>query len=197
MEVTKLYQPAEFKQLIQDASKLAKEKGFWDKERNLYEVVMLIVSECGEALEAHRKGKRADMSDWGAQYNGCDMLDTNERMGFETWIKDSFEDELADVIIRIADLCGGLGIEPKFLEAQNDIEDNVGENLLAITMMLCASIDFERVKVPKYRIDTEPLGLAVSMIYDLARKMNIDLDRHIKLKMQYNQGRERMHGKAY
>ena len=48
---------------------------------------MLIVSELGEAVEAHRSG----------------------RFGLER--KDTFEDELADTVIRIFDLCGGLGID--------------------------------------------------------------------------------------
>lgn len=44
-------------ELIAKAHGAAKAKGFWDKERNTSELLMLIVSECGEALEAHRKGK--------------------------------------------------------------------------------------------------------------------------------------------
>lgn len=43
-------------ELITKAHAAAKAKGFWDTERNTGELLMLIVSECGEALEAHRKG---------------------------------------------------------------------------------------------------------------------------------------------
>ena len=32
----------------------AKDKGFWDKERNMGEALMLIVTELAEALEVHR-----------------------------------------------------------------------------------------------------------------------------------------------
>ena len=64
---------------------LAKEKGFWDeKQRNKGELLMLVVSELGEALEALRKGNR-------------------QKLG-EEWRKDTFEDELADAIIRLLDL---------------------------------------------------------------------------------------------
>ncbi|MDV7400066.1 hypothetical protein RZS08_52105, partial [Arthrospira platensis SPKY1] len=31
-----------------------KAKGFWDKERNVGELLMLVTSELGEAMEAHR-----------------------------------------------------------------------------------------------------------------------------------------------
>lgn len=36
-----------------------KAKGFWDKERNVGELLMLTTSELGEAMEAHRKGRFA------------------------------------------------------------------------------------------------------------------------------------------
>ena len=65
----------------------AREKGFWEKERNVGEMLMLIVSELGEAIEAHRTDN------------------------FGIGKKDTFEDELADTAIRIFDLCGGLGID--------------------------------------------------------------------------------------
>jgi NTP pyrophosphatase (non-canonical NTP hydrolase) len=86
-----------------------KDKGFWDKERNVGEVLMLIVSELGEALEAHRKNRVAD---WDAF--------ENQNITFAVAIKDSFEDELADAVIRILDYCGGTGI---------DIQRHIAEKL--------------------------------------------------------------------
>ena len=94
------------KQLIKKCHKLAIEKGFWDKTcwwcggiskedikrcscnnnifipRNKSELLMLIVSELGEACEALRNN--------------------NDR---------NFKEEIADTFIRLADLCGGLGID--------------------------------------------------------------------------------------
>jgi NTP pyrophosphatase (non-canonical NTP hydrolase) len=61
---------------------IAKEKGFWDKERNVGEALMLIVSELAEAMEAHRKQDDAN-----------------------------FREELADTFIRLFDLCEGLGVD--------------------------------------------------------------------------------------
>lgn len=77
-----------------------KAKGFWDKERNVGEVLMLIVSEIGEACEAHRKGRKADLEAY-------DSMNAS----FAESIKDTFEDELADAVIRILDYCGGTGID--------------------------------------------------------------------------------------
>jgi len=77
------------------------EKGFWDKERNVGEMLMLVVSELGEAMEAHRKGLLTTNEDW-LLYAATDDFKSN--------IKDKFEDEIADAIIRLLDMCGGLSI---------------------------------------------------------------------------------------
>jgi len=82
-----------------------KEKGFWDNERNVGELLMLVTSELGEAMEAHRKGKFTKNEDWELyqkKYNSNEV--------FKLKIKDTFEDEIADSIIRLLDMCGGLGI---------------------------------------------------------------------------------------
>lgn len=72
---------------IEECHGVAREKGFWEKERNVGEMLMLIVSELGEAIEAHRTASHGLLK------------------------KDTFEDELADTAIRLFDLCGGLGID--------------------------------------------------------------------------------------
>ena len=98
-----------------------KEKGFWDKERNIGELLMLITSELGEAMEAHRKGKVGGMksfeSDMGyAILSLEDFTPENQNYlwivnRFETTVKDTFEDEIADAVIRLLDLSAGLGID--------------------------------------------------------------------------------------
>ena len=61
---------------------IAVEKGFWDKERNIGEALMLIVTELAEAMEAHRVQDQ-----------------------------ENFREELADAFIRLLDLCGGFKID--------------------------------------------------------------------------------------
>ena len=84
-----------------------KAKGFWDNERNVGELLMLVTSELGEAMEAHRKGRFAEF----------EKAETNVRLGgewdanFKAHIKDTFEDEIADTMIRLFDLCGGFNID--------------------------------------------------------------------------------------
>lgn len=107
-------------QLIKRAHQVAKEKGFWESERNKGELLMLIVSELAEALEALRKGHYADKSISDELYRDIEVhrfddefniMDGSWKAGFEANIKSSFEDELADVAIRLFDLCGGLGVD--------------------------------------------------------------------------------------
>lgn len=114
-----------------------KGKGFWDKGFNFGEKLMLIVSELGEAIESDRKGKIADWKEFddrmneiaeslnvGAfnSYEEADKyLDDMRVKLFERYIKDSVSDELADVIIRMMDLIGFMGV---------DIERHITEKML-------------------------------------------------------------------
>lgn len=107
----------------------AKAKGFYDNEREIGTLLMLIVSEIAEAMEADRKGYRAIKIDFVEKQEGESFVNH-----FRDKVKDTFEDELADTIIRVLDLCG---------------------------------------------------------------YMDIDIDRHVALKMRYNREREKMHGKRY
>lgn len=93
--------------MAQQVHNANRQKGFWDHNRNIGELLMLVTSELGECMEAHRKGRLASF----------EQVDENIEKGgewkanFQAHIKDSFEDELADALIRILDMCGGLGID--------------------------------------------------------------------------------------
>ena len=95
-----------FNELAQKIHKNAKEKGFWDREHNVGEKLMLVTSELSEALEADRKSKKADLQEYYKQIN----FGVDKKEAFESSIKDTFEDEIIDAIIRLFDLCGGMGI---------------------------------------------------------------------------------------
>lgn len=112
----------------------AKAKGFHDKEHNKGELLMLVVSELGEALEADRKGRWAEQTDidW-IKLGAADEVHLIKEY-FPAKIKDTFQDEIADAVIRLLD---------------------------------------------------------ISELY------GIDLEFHIKAKMEFNATRERLHGKKY
>jgi NTP pyrophosphatase (non-canonical NTP hydrolase) len=70
------------RELCAQCHAIAKEKGFWDEKRNVGEALMLVVTELAEAMEGYRHQDDAN-----------------------------FREELADALIRLFDLCGGLGID--------------------------------------------------------------------------------------
>lgn len=82
-------------ELIKQAHGNAKEKGWWDKEPSFGELIALCHTELSEALEDYRNGNPLDNV-------FCDPLNDSLR---------GVPVELADVIIRIADLCGRYGID--------------------------------------------------------------------------------------
>lgn len=107
-------------QLIKKAHQVAKDKGFWETERNVPEMLMLVVSELSEALEALRKDHYADKAVVKDLLQDLELDRTDEefvikaiefQVKFEDSVKSSFEDEIADVAIRLFDLCGGLSID--------------------------------------------------------------------------------------
>lgn len=133
----------------------AKEKGFYDNPKEIGTLLMLVVSELAEALEADRADyfcdfrKYEERKKYSFELKHKQETDVNfmtrspssiqsseeiEKEAFEIYIKNTFEDELADVIIRVLDICG---------------------------------------------------------------YFNIDIERNVLAKMEYNKTREKMHSKRY
>lgn len=74
----------DIKELAEDIYRINVANGWWEKERNDYELIALMHSELSEAIEAMRHGNPP--SDHIPEFTGV-------------------EEELADVIIRVLDLC--------------------------------------------------------------------------------------------
>ena len=97
----------ELKDYVEKCHATAREKGFWDTKRELSTMLMLIVSELGEALEADRHNKHAVEDINFESYESLEAFITD----FEEKWKDTFSDEICDTFIRLFDMCGGLGID--------------------------------------------------------------------------------------
>jgi NTP pyrophosphatase (non-canonical NTP hydrolase) len=97
----------------------AEKQGFHKKPVNLGERLMLVVSELSEALEADRKGKRWDGHITYDVGNGTLGLGTSmdvephlvKKEHYESDVRGTVEEELADAIIRICDIAGIYGID--------------------------------------------------------------------------------------
>lgn len=87
------------------------QKGFWDKERNMGEALMLIVTELAEAMEVHRASGTIVVPSESYKKLVEQLSDDEFPQIFKDSVKDTFPDEMADAIIRILDLCGGNNID--------------------------------------------------------------------------------------
>lgn len=152
-------------------------KGFWD-EPNLLEKKMLIISELGEAIEAHRKGNFCTLDDAGKEELRFELEDNvgDFEADFVRWVKDTYEDELADSVLRIWDYMEYIEYVPKWNFEYIELEENVGANLYKITEAVC----------------NEEFDSALLALREMCK-----LDWHIEMKMAFNKTRPHRHGKKY
>lgn len=119
----------DIEELKKKSNEIAVEKGFWndyeignkldDKEKQIMQdlfisqKLLLIISELTESMESLRNSRT---------YQGnaelikelCEQSESNPnlfQMRFIHHVKDTFEDELADTFIRLADLCEKMNID--------------------------------------------------------------------------------------
>ena len=106
-------------------------KGFWGNGVDVQEKLMLIVSECSEAMEADRtdfyclKGERNNGRPAGAFPEGHEHEFKEAEYWFKEQVKDKFEDELADIAIRVFDLAFEMGIDLSW-HIQQKVRYNAG-----------------------------------------------------------------------
>lgn len=190
----------ELNALKDEAFRMAVEHGFHDQAYTDEHWMMLIICEVAEAVEADRKGRRADLGCFEEQRYYC-----GPREAFERNVKDTVEDELADVCIRILDFMGKEG----FSVREDGFPSGVQAGMTLSRMTVQHHGDFCHIA---YRLAEGPMGYAdeeldlydeASMNHSLGKicgyceDEGIDILKHIRLKMEYNRTRERLHGKRY
>lgn len=183
----------DFNSFAKQIHKNAKAKGFYDKPRNIGELFMLIVSEMGEATEAHRKGRTANLQLFEDQYrkNRDLFIDL-----FAVDIKDTVEDEIADVVIRLLDYCAFIGEEISEGKIADLTPKEVPENIGEAIFEMVGTLRWIYVASDPITRSDEIHGF-LSMMLAFCEKNSIDLCRHMELKTNYNKTRERLHGKNY
>lgn len=178
--------------LRDQAYKSACEHGFHDETYSISHYLCLIISELMEAVEADSIRDHADMDAY-EKYEGRIAFEEN----FVRHIKNTVEDELADACIRILDMFGATenfrnidlnkAIKDAVPKAKGDFNHNImfTGKIYSLVQDICAF---------RFVVD---LVQILKRIFILAGSLGIDIERHIKLKMQYNQSRPRLHGKKY
>jgi len=192
----------------------AVEKGFWE-DVDIARFTVLCAGELNEGVEAHRIGRIA--RNIVTESAGLLVYDfdtstkcTGEvRAMFEAHVKDSLEDEVADTFIRILDLAGGLNIDLDSDDARTGSLDEYDNSIIGCTfhgevqivsrgiLSLTNPMDTYSTTCYVGAEDCAKFGGVINALYKFSERYSIDLDRHVELKMWYNEGRERLHGKQY
>ena len=175
---------------------IAYQHGFHDMRHSNMHWLMLCVSEIGEMVDADRRGRRAKPSN-------VRTCDPGFYSSFERYVKNTFEDEMADVFIRILDFASVINVEDMLgsdvgiLDMSDEFKSLFGdytnaERCFFLTKMLCG--------IDENTSDNEVahiLSYSLSFILEYARFLRIDLRKHISLKMRYNALRPPLNGKLY
>lgn len=184
----------------------SKAKGFWDKPRNAFEAIALTIGELYEALEAHRKGRHADVEIYkGLSINNPNTVSLEDvKALFEKHIKDTVGDELADAFIRLMDYCGGFQISFNSYKDSDSLYDphpkwpaNFGEGILLVNEYLLKALRYSTGKPEDMHTVFHYYTEAAAAILYFARFHDIDVIQHVDMKLAYNATRERLHGKTY
>lgn len=101
--------PAGLNNLANTIFHVNRAKGFYETDRNIGEMLCLIHSEISEALEADRKKSYSLFSD--LNFLNSIKKDADFTSEYENSVKGGFEEEMADIIIRVLDLCGYKNID--------------------------------------------------------------------------------------
>lgn len=181
------------------AYKTACEHGSHNEELSNEHCFCLIISELMEAVEADRKGKRADRQSFKSSYEDEEPHDdVNFKYCFEKYIKDTIPDELSDAVIRLLDLAGLRGISLE--SASNDINSEYMDDIACMYSQLSFTEAIYSIFI-KPIVDYNYLPTIVNemifLIFAFAKHLDIDLLWHINQKMRYNELRPKLNGKKY
>ncbi len=115
-----------FNELIKEAHANAVEKRAYrcpecdgkgiDQNKNIPELLMLVISKIGEAVKSLNDNQFADWKTFEKSLIVGEFIDEN--ISFEMYIKNTFENKIATVFIRIFDLYGYFGIEIDSYESE-------------------------------------------------------------------------------
>ena len=178
------------------AYKWAVDHGFHEEEKSDAYWLGLVMSEAGEAINADRIGLHADTKKF-----EVDLAIFPFDFSFEKQIKDSVEDEIADIVIRLLDFAGMKGytlLISGFSELpSNAIIEKFAENGLAGTLFHLNGVLSDSLK---YNTTKSTVGLVINILSDCFYKLTgsgKDLWWFVKQKMRYNELRPQLNGKLY
>jgi len=179
------------------AYKTAVAHGFHEEERPDAFWLGLVMSEAGDAINADRKGWLAD-----AVLFNDDLAEMSFIDSFEAHIKDSVEDEIADIVIRLLDFAGmkgytllisGFSELPSYAIIETFAGNGLAGTLFHLIGVLRDSLEDDTTKAT--------VGIVINIISDCFDKLtggsDCDLWWFVEQKMRYNEQRPKFNGKKY
>ena len=190
--------------LQREAHAIAKDHGWWDEERTFGDLIALVHSELSEALEAYRENPTMGTSLHNPPEAGGSTV-----VGSRFLVKpEGVASELADVVIRVADMAEYYGVDLAHQVAQLK-ESNWTRTIYGqvetfgdwITQCHC-SVSTVMLHYWERESSGDNTGarqwfhitLLVKYLELMAAHYGIDLDAAIEAKMEYNRTRSYRHG---
>ncbi len=181
--------------LQREAHAIAKEHGWWDQERTFGDLIALVHSELSEALEAYREhGGVVNMF----KYRDGTKWFWHDTSGHPVGVAS----ELADVVIRVADMAEWYGIDLQGyrLTAGHRAwskRESFGEWSGEAHWLLSQAFELAYADTEFHSNErgvNQRLADVILWVERMAAHYGIDLDAAIEAKMEYNKTRPYRHG---
>ena len=186
----------------------AVKKQFWvDPDLNRF--LALIVDEVGEFVSSLRNCKIANVEQFNDDIMELSTVNSDieqVRESFKKNIKDSPQDEMADIFIRLLDLSEGVGVHVyDEVGMMNDAVLTKAKKNKDLFMMVNRLSRFIIDLQDKYtgevnfHLPSAPIkfGRCLHAVEFICEYMGYDLIYHVEQKMMYNEGRPVLHGKKF
>lgn len=170
-------------ELRNEAYSIATANGWHEEEHSDEHCLMLVITEIAEAVQADRKNLHADVEAF-KKYE--EIIDFKEN--FERQIKNTVEDELADVVIRCLDFAGLRSISLcSVVTTDHEFKDYwANMPFFKLAYDSCCFLINDCAE--------DAVKTTISSVYRYCRHHSIDLDFFIRTKMKYNRLRGYHHG---
>lgn len=199
--------------LVEASHTLGKDRGFWQEEKDLREEILYISSNLGDIAKAFKKNKRADWLKYQSMMIQLDEesestveFTEGSKKIFKACIKDTFEDEIANVILRITDLLGGKKIDLlkvyPWLEPLSTTELNYFFRTAKPTEEFKGQVPHwlnEALALCMFASDKDiDFGLSHILFHlgSIIEYYDIDIEKHLVKKIEYNRLRPMLYKSA-